>query len=100
LALPSVPVTSGSNGIHLYTALDGSSTAEEIGDVAHELARALEADHPEHVVSDMKKTLRRGKVLVDWSQNNGSKTTVCPYSLRGPRRPTAAAPRTERKSVG
>src|SRR5690625_6594509 len=42
----------------------------------------------------MKKTLRRWKVLVDWSQNNGSKTTVCPYSLRGRLRPTVAAPRT------
>ena len=94
MGMDTFPVTSGSKGIHLYTALDGSSTAEEIGDVAHELARALEADHPEHVVSDMKKTLRRGKVLVDWSQNNGSKTTVCPYSLRGRLRPTVAAPRT------
>src|SRR5690606_23591127 len=49
------------------------------------------------IVSDMKKTLRRGKVLVDWSQNNGSKTTIAPYSLRGRERPTVAAPRTWRE---
>lgn len=94
MSMDTYPVTSGSTGIHLYAPLDGTSTAEEIGEVAHELARALEADHPDQVVSDMKKTLRRGKVLVDWSQNSGSKTTVCPYSLRGRLRPTVAAPRT------
>ena len=94
MGLSTYPVTSGSKGIHLYAPLDGASTAEEVSGVAHELARALEADHPDEVVSDMKKSLRSGKVLVDWSQNNGSKTTVAPYSLRGRARPTVAAPRT------
>ena len=94
MGLDARPVTSGSKGIHLYTALDGSQTSEEVNAVAHELARALEADSPDLVVSDMKKTLRRGKVLVDWSQNNANKTTICPYSLRGRFTPTVAAPRT------
>ncbi|MGO1228420.1 ATP-dependent DNA ligase [Brachybacterium sp. AOP42-C2-15] len=94
MGLDSYPVTSGSKGIHLYAPLDGSSTADEIAQVAHQLARALEQDHPEQVVSEMKKSSRRGKVLVDWSQNNGQKTTICPYSLRGRLRPTVAAPRT------
>ena len=78
-----MPVTSGSKGIHLYAALDGKQTSDEISAIAHELARALEADHPDLVVSDMKKAVRGGKVLLDWSQNNGSKTTIVPYSLRG-----------------
>ncbi|OUE25305.1 ATP-dependent DNA ligase [Clavibacter michiganensis] len=91
------PVTSGSKGIHLYAALDGSHDADAISEVAHELARALEADHPDLVVSDMKKALRQGKVLVDWSQNNPAKTTVAPYSLRGRSRPTVAVPRTWRE---
>ncbi|WP_146359664.1 ATP-dependent DNA ligase [Arthrobacter yangruifuii] len=94
MGLDARPVTSGSKGIHLYAALDGSQSSDEINAVAHELARALEADHPDLVVSDMKKTLRKGKVLVDWSQNNGNKTTICPYSLRGRFSPTVAAPRT------
>ncbi|MCC3278742.1 ATP-dependent DNA ligase [Arthrobacter sp. zg-Y40] len=94
MGLDARPVTSGSKGIHLYAALDGSQDSDEINAVAHELARALEADHPDLVVSDMKKTLRKGKVLVDWSQNNGNKTTICPYSLRGRFHPTVAAPRT------
>jgi bifunctional non-homologous end joining protein LigD len=89
-----VPVTSGSKGIHLYAALDRSQTSEQISAFARELARALEADHPDLAVSDMKKTLRKGKVLVDWSQNNAAKTTIVPYSLRGRATPMVAAPRT------
>jgi bifunctional non-homologous end joining protein LigD len=94
MGLDPMPVTSGSKGIHLYAALDGTQTSEQISAVAHELARALEADHPDLIVSDMKKTLRAGKVLLDWSQNNGSKTTITPYSLRGREHPMVAAPRT------
>ncbi|KZM35249.1 ATP-dependent DNA ligase [Oerskovia enterophila] len=95
MGLNPLPVTSGSKGIHLYAALDGHQTTDEVSAVAHELARYLEAEHPDLVVSDMKKALRGGKVLVDWSQNNGNKTTIAPYSLRGGRtHPTVAAPRT------
>jgi bifunctional non-homologous end joining protein LigD len=97
MGLDPLPVTSGSKGIHLYAALDGRQSSDEVSAVAHELARALEADHPELVVSDMKQTNRTGKVLLDWSQNNGAKTTVVPYSLRGRSRPTVAAPRTWRE---
>ena len=97
VGLEPVPVTSGSKGIHLYAALDGTQSSDQVSEFAHELARALEADHPELAVSDMKKTLRTGKVLVDWSQNNAAKTTIVPYSLRGRLRPTVAAPRTWRE---
>ncbi|GAB3043658.1 ATP-dependent DNA ligase [Parafrigoribacterium mesophilum] len=94
MGLDPMPVTSGSKGIHLYAALDGKQTSDQVSEVAHELARALEADHPELIVSDMKKSLRVGKVLVDWSQNNAAKTTITPYSLRGRAHPTVAVPRT------
>ena len=97
MGLEPYPVTSGSKGIQLYAALDGSQTSDAISSVAHELARALESDHPELVVSDMKRSLRPGKVLVDWSQNSANKTTIAPYSLRGRARPTVAAPRTWRE---
>ncbi|MEW1808579.1 ATP-dependent DNA ligase [Pseudarthrobacter sp. NPDC080039] len=97
VGLDPVPVTSGSKGIHLYAALDGSQSSQQISAFARELARALEADHPDLAVSDMKKSLRRGKVLVDWSQNNAAKTTVVPYSLRGRPTPLVAAPRTWRE---
>ena len=92
--LEALPVTSGSKGLHLYAHLDGRWTSDHVAEVAHELARALEADAPDLVVSDMKKAVRGGKVLVDWSQNRAAKTTLVPYSLRGTPRPTAAAPRT------
>jgi bifunctional non-homologous end joining protein LigD len=89
-----VPVTSGSKGIHLYAPLDGSQTPEQATEVARELALALESDHPDLVISTMKRSERDGKVFIDWSQNNGAKTTVSPYSLRGRDRPWVAAPRT------
>jgi bifunctional non-homologous end joining protein LigD len=97
LGLDPVPVTSGSKGIHLYAALDGSQSSSDVSAAVHEIARALEADHPDLIVSEMKKSARRGKVFVDWSQNNAAKTTVAPYSLRGRFRPTVAAPRTWRE---
>jgi bifunctional non-homologous end joining protein LigD len=89
-----VPVTSGSKGIHLYAPLDRSQTSEQATEVARELALALESDHPDLVISSMKRSERDGKVFIDWSQNNGAKTTVSPYSLRGRERPWIAAPRT------
>jgi bifunctional non-homologous end joining protein LigD len=97
MGLDPMPVTSGSKGIHLYAALDGKQTSDQVSAVAHELARALEADHPDLVVSDMKRAIRAGKVFVDWSQNHAAKTTIAPYSLRGRFTPTVAAPRTWRE---
>ncbi len=94
IGLHPVPLTSGSKGIHMYARLDGTVTSEQASEVAHTLARSLEAMHPDLIVSDMKKALRTNKVLLDWSQNSGSKTTIAPYSLRGRLRPTVAAPRT------
>ena len=97
MGLEPMPVTSGSKGIHLYAALDRRATSDQVSQVAHELARALEADHPDLIVSDMKKAKRPGKVFVDWSQNSASKTTITPYSLRGRSRPMVAVPRTWRE---
>ncbi|NLT30587.1 MAG: ATP-dependent DNA ligase, partial [Propionibacterium sp.] len=88
----SVPVTSGSKGLHLYAGLDGAMTSEEVSELARQLAYSLESLRPDLVVSGIKKSLRKGKVLLDWSQNNGSKTTIAPYSLRGRQRPTVAVP--------
>lgn len=94
MGLPSYPVTSGSKGIHLYAPIDGSYTSAQTSALAKELARSLEADHRELVVSEMTKAARAGRVFLDWSQNNANKTTICPYSLRGTARPQVAAPRT------
>jgi len=93
--LHTVPVTSGSKGMQLYAPWSGD-VERSLGstrEYARALAEGLARDHRRLVVSDMKKVLRRGKVLVDWSQNHLAKTTVTPYSLRGREQPRVAAPR-------
>jgi bifunctional non-homologous end joining protein LigD len=83
--------TSGSKGLQLYTKAR-RTTWDQLADRAHEIAKAIERDHPEDVVSMMRKSLREGKVLIDWSQNNSSKTTVAVYSLRARPEPTVSTP--------
>ncbi len=94
LGLTSAPVTSGSKGMQLYARLPGDQDAEAIRDVAREIAQDLTRAQPELVVWKMTKSLRPGKVLLDWSQNTAAKTTIAPYSLRGKDAPFVAAPRT------
>src|SRR5207302_8058084 len=65
---------------------------EQTKGFAHALARLLESEHRDLVVSDMKKQLRVGKVFVDWSQNDEHKTTIGVYSLRARERPTVSTP--------
>ena len=92
LGLQSFPKTSGSKGLQLYVPLNTATSYDQTKPLAHKVARLLERQHPQLVVSDMKKTLRTGKVFVDWSQNDDHKTTVCVYSLRAKERPTASTP--------
>lgn len=91
--LHTVPVTSGSKGMQLYAPLPGRRTAMEVREYAKDLAHELAAAHPALVVAVMRKDLRGGKVLLDWSQNHPAKTTITPYSLRGREQPAVAAPR-------
>jgi bifunctional non-homologous end joining protein LigD len=88
------PVTSGSKGMQLYAAVSGRQDATVLRAYAKELAEDLTREMPQLVVSRMTKTLRPGKVLLDWSQNTAAKTTIAPYSLRGRELPCVAAPRT------
>jgi bifunctional non-homologous end joining protein LigD len=90
--LQSFAKTSGSKGLQVYIPLNTAVTYEDTKPFAHELARLLERAHPKDVVSDMKKVLRNGKVLVDWSQNDDHKTTICVYSLRAKERPMVSTP--------
>jgi bifunctional non-homologous end joining protein LigD len=94
IGLECFPKTSGSKGIQVYVPLN-------VGDVDYDdatkplsqaLARHLEAEHPKLIVSSQKKELRKGKVLIDWSQNDEHKTTVSVYSLRARERPTVSTP--------
>ncbi len=90
--LQSFPKTSGSKGLQIYVPLNTTTSYEETKPFAHALARLLEDQHRELVVSDMKKELRKGKVLVDWSQNDEHKTTIAVYSLRAREHPTVSTP--------
>jgi len=90
--LQSFPKTSGSKGLQVYVPLNTPTNYTSTKNFAHALAELLEHEHPGMVVSDMKKTIRTGKVLVDWSQNDEHKTTVAVYSLRARERPTASTP--------
>ena len=83
--------TSGGKGLQLYTRISGV-TSDEASERAKDYAQRLEHDKPNLVVSRMTKSLRKGKVLIDWSQNNGAKTTVAPYSLRARTHPTVSTP--------
>ncbi|MBF9073121.1 non-homologous end-joining DNA ligase [Streptacidiphilus fuscans] len=74
-------VTSGVKGLHLYAPLRPTPEAAVVG-YAKTLAERLAAAHPALVVARMTKSLRRGKVFLDWSQNSTSKTTSAPYTLR------------------
>ncbi len=90
--LKSFAKTSGSKGLQIYVPLNTAVTYDQTKPFAHELARLLEREHRDLVVSDMKKALRTNKIFVDWSQNDDYKTTVCVYSLRAKERPTVSTP--------
>src|ERR1700689_1456761 len=93
IGLTTFPLTSGSKGLHLYSPLDKPVSSRGAVVLAKRVAQQLETSMPKLVTATMTKSLRAGKVFVDWSQNNGSKTTIAPYSLRGREYPTVAAPR-------
>ena len=83
--------TSGSKGLQLYAPIRPTPD-DDTRAYARALAKQLEKQRPDLVVSDMTKALRHGKVLVDWSQNAAAKTTVAPYSLRARPEPTVSTP--------
>jgi bifunctional non-homologous end joining protein LigD len=90
--LQSFAKTSGSKGLQVYVPLNTPISYEQTKSFAHALARLLEQEHRELVVSEMKKEVRTGKVFIDWSQNDEHKTTIGVYSLRARERPTVSTP--------
>jgi len=94
LGLESVAKTSGSKGLQVYVPLNTPTTYDDTKPFSHALAQLLEQREPKLVVSQMAKELRKGKVFIDWSQNDRVKTTVCVYSLRARELPTVSTPLT------
>jgi len=92
LGLECFPKTSGGKGLHVYLPLNTAATFEQTRSFAQAVARLLESRDPQHVTSNMRKSLREGRIFVDWSQNVRHKTTVCVYSLRARPLPSVSTP--------
>jgi bifunctional non-homologous end joining protein LigD len=90
--LKSFAKTSGSKGLQIYVPLNTAVTFDQTKDVARRMALHLERAHSDLVTSKMSKALRKGKIFVDWSQNDQHKTTICVYSLRAKEEPTVSTP--------
>jgi bifunctional non-homologous end joining protein LigD len=86
------PKTSGSKGMQVYVPLNTPASYAATKPFAQGIAQVLERRNPDLIVSDMSKQRRTGKVLIDWSQNDEHKTTVCVYSLRAREQPTVSTP--------
>ena len=84
--------TSGSKGLQVYVPLNTAVTYEETKKLSQAFAQYLEHEHADLVTSNMSKAVRKGKVFVDWSQNDEHKTTICVYSLRAKEEPTVSTP--------
>jgi bifunctional non-homologous end joining protein LigD len=92
MKLKSFAKTSGSKGLQIYVPLNTRATFDQTKDLARALAQYLQGEHPDLVTSNMSKAVRKGKVFVDWSQNDEHKTTICVYSLRAKEEPTVSTP--------
>jgi bifunctional non-homologous end joining protein LigD len=93
LQIKSFAKTSGKKGLQMYVPLNSREvTFAQTKPFARAVAETLESAEPDLIVSRMTKSRRAGKVLIDWSQNDAKKTTVCAYSLRATERPTVSTP--------
>ncbi len=92
MKLKSFAKTSGSKGLQVYVPLNTPVTYDDTKGLSRSLAQHLESEHPDLVTSNMSKAVRKGKVFVDWSQNDEHKTTICVYSLRAKEEPTVSTP--------
>jgi bifunctional non-homologous end joining protein LigD len=92
MKLKSFAKTSGSKGLQVYVPLSIPVTYDQTKDLSRMLAEYLEREHVDFVTSNMSKAQRKGKVFVDWSQNDEHKTTICVYSLRAKEEPTVSTP--------
>ena len=92
MKLKSFAKTSGSKGLQIYVPFNTPATFDQTKDLSRSLALHLEEEHVDFVTSNMSKSVRKGKVFVDWSQNDEHKTTICVYSLRAREEPTVSTP--------
>ena len=92
LGLECFAKTSGSKGLQVYVPLNSDVDYEQTKGFARATAQAFEQRFPDLALSNMKRDLRKGKVFIDWSQNDQHKTTVCVYSVRATEKPGVSTP--------
>jgi bifunctional non-homologous end joining protein LigD len=92
--ISSYPKTSGKKGMQLCCPISATQDSEVVSAYAKKVAEELAAMVPKSITAKMAKSIRPGKVFIDWSQNAAAKTTVAPYSLRAQATPTASTPLT------
>src|SRR3989441_2850017 len=92
MKLKSFAKTSGSKGLQIYVPLNTTVTYDQTKNLSLVIAQYLEREHADLVTANMSKAVRKGKVFVDWSQNDEHKTTICVYSLRARQEPTVSTP--------
>jgi len=92
VGLASFAKTSGRKGMQVYVPLNTAHSHGQCADFALAVAGLVQRRRPGEVVSEMARAARRGRVLIDWSQNSRHKTTIAPYSLRAEDRPTVSTP--------
>ncbi len=92
LHLESWVKTSGSKGLQVYVPLNSPTTYNQTRPFSHALAQVLERQYPDLIVTTQDRSVRPNKILIDWSQNTASKTTVSVYSMRARERPTCSTP--------
>src|SRR5205823_4275017 len=99
MKLRSFAKTSGSKGLQVYVPLNTALAYDQTKNLSLALAQYLEHEHADLVTSNMSKAVRKGKVFVDWSQNDEHKTTICVYSLRAREEPTVSHKKLEGDSA-
>lgn len=92
LGLEPFVMTSGSRGLHIWVALDGSATTEEVGDFTSAVAAVLVGRHPDVLTTEFHKEDRGDRIYVDVGRNNPGQHAVCPFSLRARDTAPVAAP--------
>jgi bifunctional non-homologous end joining protein LigD len=92
LGLACFAKTSGSKGMQIYVPLNTPCSYDDTKAFSRAIAQLFEKESPRTITSVMKKSLREGKIFIDWSQNDDHKTTVCVYSLRARETPTVSTP--------
>lgn len=93
MRLTGYPKTSGQKGLHVFVPLNyRETTFDDTKQFSKAVAMIMQKNYPDLVTAKMAKEQRKGRVFINWSQNDASKTMVCVYSLRAREKPYVSFP--------